>query len=98
MITGADYLYYYTFSQKYLIPTYQGNTYYQTNNNGSLGNGITVQSGFIKQMEKFYISPKIIVPVYQTLRTDRVFLEDTKKFAKWFNGIGISVTIGKSFK
>ena len=44
--------------------------------------------------DKFYISPKIIIPVYQQLRGDQVFGEANKlKMVKWFHGIGLSLSV-----
>jgi hypothetical protein len=39
LVVGAEYLHYYTFSQKYFIV----DTYYKPYNNGSLGNGVIVE-------------------------------------------------------
>lgn len=93
LVLGADYLHYYTFSQKYFI----ADTYYKPHNNGSLGNGVIAQAGFTKQSKEYYFGPKIIIPIYQKLKTDKLFLEDVPSMIKWFNGVGISFTIGKYF-
>ncbi len=93
---GGDFNYLYTFSQLYNIS--YDNSKYRTNNRKTLGFGVNSYLGLVRRYhnDKFYINPKIIIPVYQKLNGDRVFGEDTSvKMGKWFNGIGLSFSIGK---
>jgi hypothetical protein len=93
---GAEINYLHTFSQLYNID--YDNSTYRTRNSKGLGFGVNTYIGIIKRFrnDKYYFNPKIIVPVYQQLRGDQVFGEDTNlKMNKWFNGGGVSFTIGK---
>ena len=95
---GGDFSYLYTFSQLYNIS--YDNSKYRTNNGKTLGFGINSYLGLVRRFhnDRFYINPKIIIPVYQKLRGDQVFGEDNSvKMDKWFNGIGLSISIGKYF-
>jgi hypothetical protein len=95
---GADFSYLYTFSQLYNI-TYDKSKY-QTHNGKTLSFGVNSYLGVVRRFrsDKYYINPKIIIPVYQQLRGDQVFGEDNSiKMKKWLNGIGLSLSIGKYF-
>jgi hypothetical protein len=97
--TGADFGYLYTFSQVYNV-RYGGNIRYKTKNAKILGFGINSYTGVIIKSThgKYYINPKIIIPVYQKLNGDEVFGENDKiNTSKWFNGVGVSVAVGKYF-
>lgn len=96
LTAGSDYLYYYTFSQRYNLPDFGKE--YKTHNNRTLGYGIIAQLGLVKYFRDIYVSPKIIIPVFQSIKTDPVFLEGSQNLNKWFNGIGLSFTIGKFLK
>jgi hypothetical protein len=98
LIIGADLYYLYTFSQFYRIS--YDNIRYRTNNGKTLGFGATTYFGFLHNFnsDKYYISPKLVVPIYQQLRGDQVFGEaEGLKMQKWLNGVGLSVSIGKYF-
>lgn len=91
--TGADLVYYYTFSQKYHM---SWNKIYKPTHARTLGFGLNTQAGILKEFERFYIQPQIIIPVYQQLRGDKVFGEDeSMAIPKWFNGVGALITVGK---
>ena len=97
-IAAGDFNYLFSFSQLYRI-TYD-DTRYRTNNDRGLGFAANSYLGILKKLNhnNNYISPKIIIPVYQHLRGDQAFGEDESvKMNKWFNGIGLSVAIGKYF-
>lgn len=85
---------YKTLSQKYRLM--KGSKYYMTHNNKPLEIGININPGFIKEYRKFYLRPSLIIPLYQNLKGDKVFYEDPNmNSSKWFNGIGLSLKIGK---
>ena len=95
-IAGGDFNYLYTFSQLYHI-TYD-DIRYRTNNSRTLGFAANTYFGLLRKVhtDEYYVSPKIIVPIYQQLRGDEAFGEDQSvKMEKWFNGVGVSLTIGK---
>ena len=95
-VIGGDFTYIYTFSQLYRI-TYD-NIRYKTNNGKTLGIAVNTSLGVSHKFnkDKYYISPKLIIPIYQQLHGDKVFGEDNSvKMTKWLNGIGLSVAIGK---
>jgi len=97
-IAGGDFNYLYTFSQLYHI-TYD-NIRYRTNNGRTLGFAANTYFGLLRRFhtDKYYLSSKIIVPIYQQLRGDEAFEEDQSvKMQKWFNGLGLSVSVGKYF-
>lgn len=96
---SADFSYLYTFSQLYHI-TYD-DIKYKTNNAKTLGFQVNSFIGALKNIihYKYYLSPKLIVPVYQRLNGDKKFGEDENvKMRKWFNGIGLEFSIGKYLK
>lgn len=85
---------YKTLSQKYRLM--RGSKYYITHNNKPLEIGININLGIIKEYRKFYLRPSLIIPIYQNLKGDKVFYEDRNmNIPKWFNGIGLSLKIGK---
>jgi hypothetical protein len=85
---------YKTLSQKYRLMN--GSKYYMTHNNKPLEIGININPGVVKEYKRFYLRPSLIIPIYQNLKGDRVFYEDQKmNITKWFNGIGLSLKIGK---
>ena len=96
LLIGGDFNYLYTFSQMYHI-TYD-HIRHRTNNGRTLGFAANTSFGLLRrfQKDKYYVSPKIIVPIYQQLHGDEAFGEDQSvKMQKWFNGVGISLAIGK---
>lgn len=85
---------YKTLSQKYRLMN--GSKYYITHNNKPLELGININPGVIKEYRKFYLKPSLIIPIYQNLKGDKVFYEnENMNISKWFNGIGLSLKIGK---
>ena len=94
---GADYSYYYTFSQRYRI-TYN-NTALKTKNVSPLGFGSSAYVGLIQkvQQSQYYINPGVLIPIYQQLSGDSVFRENDISMHKWFKGIGLFISLGKYF-
>lgn len=94
---GADYSYYYTFSQRYRI-TYN-NTALKTKNARPLGFVSSAYVGLIQKVQQsHYLNPGVLIPVYQQLRGDSVFREnDNVTMRKWFKGIGLFIAVGKYF-
>jgi|GEM_PF-1648016 len=91
---GGDLVGYYSLSQKYRL--FDGPKYYTTNNKKPWEYGVNLKIGLLKTLGRFYIEPTILIPIYQKLKGDRVFYEDPKMdIEKWFNGIGLSLTIGR---
>lgn len=96
LLIGGDVNYFCTFSQLYHI-TYE-DIRYRTNNSRNLGFAANIFLGLLRrfQKDKYYLSPKIVVPIYQQLHGDEAFEEDQSvTMQKWFNGLGISLAIGK---
>lgn len=97
-ITGADMVYLYTFSQSYYITYYHN--FYNTHNARTLGWNVNAFAGVLQKLNnnKYYISPRLIIPVYQSLHGDAIFGEDeTVRMCKWFHGFGLAVSFGKYF-
>ncbi|MEI9947267.1 MAG: hypothetical protein WDN26_24030 [Chitinophagaceae bacterium] len=91
---SAEGIGYYTFSQRYLL--FDGPDKYSTRNSKPLEFGINVTAGILKEFNKFYIRPALLMPVYQRLKGDKVFFEDKKmNISKWFEGMGAAIRIGK---
>jgi hypothetical protein len=75
-----------------------GSKHYITHNYKPLEVGVNMNPGIIKEYKKFYLRPSLIIPVYQNLKGDKVFYEDRDmNIPKWFNGVGLSLKIGKFF-
>ena len=95
--TGADFLYYFTNSQKYKC--INGGEAYNTKDFRPFGAGINFQIGFHKQFGNIYLNPQLVIPVYQVVNGDPVFNEDEDmRISKWFDGIGVALCLGKSLK
>jgi hypothetical protein len=91
---GAEGIGYYSVSQHYRL--LDGKKYYSTSNSKPLEFGVNTTFGILKEYDKFYIRPALIVPVYQKLKGDNVFYENRKlNISKWFDGIGLTLRIGK---
>jgi hypothetical protein len=91
---AAEVIGYKSFSQKYRLMN--GSKYYVTHNNKPLEFGINMNTGVTKEYKKFYLRPSLIIPIYQNLKGDKVFYEGQKmNISKWFNGMGLSLKIGK---
>ena len=93
---GGDYTYLYTFSQVYRITYDQARD--KITDQRKLGFGLNLKGGILKKFanNRFYINPKLIVPIFQQLNGDSVFREDTNlKIIRCFNGVGFSVSFGK---
>jgi hypothetical protein len=91
---GAEGIGYYAVSQRYQL--LNGKTYYSTRNAKPLEFGANLSFGILKEYKEFYIRPALLVPIYQNLKGDTVFYEDSKmNISKWFNGLGLTLRIGK---
>jgi hypothetical protein len=85
---------YKTLSQKYRLMN--GSKYHRTHNNKPMEFGININPGVTKEYRRFYLRPSLIIPIYQNLKGDKVFYEaHNMDISKWFNGIGLSLKIGK---
>lgn len=73
---AAEVIGYKTVSQKYRL--FSGSNFYKTTNDKPLEFGANLNVGVVKEYKKFYLRPSLIVPIYQNLKGDRVFFEDTK--------------------
>lgn len=96
LTVGADYTSLHTFSQVYHI-TFD-DRYYKTKNAWTLGYGINSSIGVLKKIrsDKYYVNPRLIIPVYQQLNGDNAFLEaENIRMTKWGNGAGLFISIGK---
>jgi hypothetical protein len=90
---GAEGVGYYSFSQDYNL---MNRYHYSTTNPKQLEFGINATVGLMKEYNKFYIRPALLVPIYQLLKGDRAFDEKRNmSIPKWFNGIGLTFRIGK---
>jgi hypothetical protein len=93
---SPEFIAYYTISQSYQLNQKKR---WKTRNNKALEVGVNLNLGVIKEFNKFYIRPSVIVPIFQNLKGDIVFYENPKmNIEKWFNGIGLSLKIGRYIK
>lgn len=89
---SAEGIGYYSFSQGYNLNNY----HYSTKNSKPLEFGINTSIGLLKEQNKFYFRPALLIPIYQNLKGDSVFYEDRNmNISKWFNGIGLIIRIGR---
>lgn len=98
LVIGGNFTYLYSFSQLYHIS--YGNIQYRTNHGQTPGFVANMAFGvsYRFRKDKNYVSPKLIVPIYQQLRGDSVFGEDNSvKMLKWLNGAGLSFAVGRYF-
>jgi hypothetical protein len=90
---GVEGMGYYNFSQRYRL---MNNYNYSTRNPKPLEFGVNATLGVLKEYDKFYIRPALIIPVYQNLKGDKAFTENRDlNIPKWFNGIGAVIRVGK---
>ena len=93
---GIGVIKHYTFSQGYQVPRKE---MFSTQNKKWLGTGANVCLGLTRNFNSLYVKPAFIIPVYQKIKSDEVFLEDPKlRLTKWFGGVGLAITVGKYFK
>jgi hypothetical protein len=91
---SAEAIGYYSLSQHYRLM--DGKKYYSTSNAKPLEFGVNTTLGILKEYNKLYIRPALIIPVYQNLKGDKVFYEDKDmNISKWFDGIGLMLRFGK---
>ena len=90
---GIEGVGYYSFSQQYEL---MNKYHYSTHNTKPLEFGINATIGPLKEYNKFYFRPSLLIPIYQNLRGDKVFYEDrSMTISKWFNGLGLTLRVGK---
>ena len=83
---------YYSFSQGYDLRGY----HYSTNNSKPLEFGVNTSIGLLKDYNKFYLRPALLIPIYQNLKGDIVFSEERNmNISKWFDGLGLIIRIGR---
>lgn len=91
---GGDLVGYYSFSQKYRL--FDGPDFYKTQNRKPWEYGVNLNIGLIRRVNKYYVEPTLLAPIYQNLKGDKVFYEDPDmNIEKWFHGIGLCLTIGR---
>jgi hypothetical protein len=93
---GAEGLGYYSYSQRYNLN--DGYRIYFARNSKKMEFGANTTLGILKEFDKFYVRPALIVPIYQNLKGDEVFYEKKEmSINKWFQGVGLSIRAGKYF-
>jgi hypothetical protein len=66
------------------------------NNNKPWEFGANATVGLLREYNKFYIRPAVVVPIYQSLKGDKAFHEDRHMtIRKWLNGGGLAVRVGR---
>lgn len=89
---GIDETNFFTFSQQYQLDNAKK---YSTSNSKPHEFGINATIGLLKEYNKLYIRPSFLIPVYQRLKGDNVFLEDKNlNVQKWLNGYGFVLKAG----
>jgi hypothetical protein len=96
LVAEAEFQYLFTYSQHY--HHFGNERIYRTSNVDVLGYGLNAYIGLRKKYKHFYIQPQFIFPVYQSLKSDRVFMEDENlRMNKWLKGGGIALSLGRYF-
>lgn len=96
---GSDINFHYSFSQQYHLRWGEG-IKFKTSIQRPFGFGVNSYLGALKLIKQteFYIHPKIVIPIFQRIKGDRVFGEDERiTLDQWFGGFGLSVSFGKYF-
>jgi hypothetical protein len=94
-LANINYLYCYTFSQKYHIP--YNNANFITHNNKGFGSFLKLNLGLRKHFNQISAGPGLILPIYKSWKQDAVFREDPDRtIENWFSGIGVSVNVAYS--
>ena len=96
LTVGGEALYYHAFFQRYQLNF--KNTVYKSYRFQRLGMGVNADVGLQQQMGKFYIHPKLVVPIYQVLMGDEFLGEERhEQLSKQFRGGGVAINVGKYF-
>jgi hypothetical protein len=98
--TGINWNPYFAYSKNYHITYGSNGTTHSVNyvvpQKRYFGYSVNLTAGIQKQVKCFLIGPTIILPVYDRWKKDEKFGEnDNEHREKWFNGIGLGITISK---
>ena len=101
IITGLNINNFFTFSQYYhltLNPNPDKNQDYKKKEKGYFGSSATLNINFVKKFKQISIGPSLILPVFDTWKTDATFQEETNSGtrSKWFKGIGFGISCNYS--
>jgi hypothetical protein len=100
IISGVNWNHYFTYSKHYDI-TYGSygstiSTNYVVPQKRYFGYSVNLIAGIQKQLKSFSIGTSIIIPIYDRWKKDEKFGENENEGRnKWFNGIGLGVTLSK---
>ena len=99
--TGVNWRHYFTYSKRFNIKYGSTgsdiNTKYVVSDFRYFGNSINVQLAITKPIDKFFIGPYIIIPVYDYWKKDEKFDENEREGRKkWLGGLGVGITITKN--
>lgn len=93
--TGINWNNYYSISQYYHL-TYnpEGSKDYRTNEKRYFGSSVFLNVGFLKKFENIYVGPSLILPLFETWKTDALFPgeADSGSRNKWFHGLGLGIS------
>ncbi|CAL1519100.1 hypothetical protein [Chitinophaga sp. MM2321] len=93
---GLNLCNYFTFSQYYhLRYNPAGGQDFKKKRRDYFGTSIAATINPIKKLGKVCIGPSLIIPVYDSWKTDQTFQEESNSGTrnKWLNGIGVGITI-----
>lgn len=100
--TGINLSNHYTYSQHYHI-TYNNsdnpiNNDYTLKNGRYFGFSANLNASLLKRFGKFNLGPSLILPVFDTWKTDETFPEEKNSGSrsKWLNGIGLGISCNYS--
>jgi hypothetical protein len=97
--TGINFNSYYTISQYYHLSfNPQGSQDYKKNNKEYFASSINLNVNLLKKFGKTNIGPSLVIPVFDTWKTDETFPEETNSGSrnKWLSGIGLGICINYS--
>lgn len=84
----------YTFSQMFKV-TYDNYTDYRRKSSGYFGFSASLNTGITKNIGKYFLGPRILIPVFDQWKQDKIFREpENESRNKWFSGIGGGIALG----
>ncbi len=97
VISGLDFDWRYSFSQRYHMSWGEG-LVFKSRKGRSVGFGVNTYLGIKMPVhnKQLYLTPEIIIPIFQRMKGDVNFGEDEKmKIDNALTGVGIALTIGR---
>jgi hypothetical protein len=98
---GVELNNYFTFSQHYHLTNNPiGSQNFKKADKKYFGTSGLLFFNFLKKVKKVTVGPSVLIPVFDSWKTDKIFYEETVNDlrSKWFKGIGFGISINYSLK